>query len=126
MKEKHLEWLKQAEYDIGLAQYMYEGGHNFYAVFMCHLSIEKALKGLFYKSSGEIPPKTHNLVHLLKDIANKPDEEMLKFIIKINSASVVTRYPEDLNKIRSQYPKNVTDEIIQHSKEVIEWVKRQF
>jgi len=24
---------------------MYEGGRYFYAVFMCHLSVEKALKG---------------------------------------------------------------------------------
>ena len=28
------------------ATYMHEGGRHIYAVFMCHLSIEKALKGL--------------------------------------------------------------------------------
>jgi len=45
MKKRSEEWLKQSNYDIATAEYMYEGGRYFYAVFMCHLSVEKALKG---------------------------------------------------------------------------------
>lgn len=40
------EWLKQADYDMETAEIMREKGRNFYAVFMCHQALEKALKGL--------------------------------------------------------------------------------
>ncbi|MDO9528114.1 MAG: HEPN domain-containing protein [Syntrophales bacterium] len=48
MAEDPQEWLRQADYDMDTAEYMLSGGRYFYAVFMCHLSIEKALKGLFH------------------------------------------------------------------------------
>ena len=56
MSEKHHEWLKQADYDMDTADAMFTSGRYFYAVFMCHLSIEKALKGLYSKELAEVPP----------------------------------------------------------------------
>jgi len=44
-----MEWLKQAEYDLETAEYLFSGGRYLYSVFMCHLAIEKALKGLYEK-----------------------------------------------------------------------------
>ena len=46
MNDRSSEWLRQADYDLETAQYMLAGGRYIYAVFMCHLSAEKALKGL--------------------------------------------------------------------------------
>ncbi len=80
MDEKTLEWFKQADYDIDTAKFMYDGGRFFYAVFMCHLAIEKALKGLYQKRLEQIPPKTHNLVYLLSKIGIKPHRDIGKFI----------------------------------------------
>lgn len=60
MDKRAVEWLRQAEYDMDTAEFMAEGGRYFYAVFMCHLAIEKALKGLYEQNLHEIPPKTHN------------------------------------------------------------------
>lgn len=58
------EWFRQADYDIETALAMFETGRYFYAVFMCHLSLEKALKALYTKILNALPPKTHNLVYL--------------------------------------------------------------
>ena len=55
---------------------------------MCHLSIEKALKSLNYKVLDEVPPKTHNLLYLVNKIGKKPEQELEKFIIKLNTASI--------------------------------------
>lgn len=126
MSEKHDEWLKQADYDMGTADAMFTSGRYLYAVFMCHLSIEKSLKGLFSKELAEVPPKTHNLIYLLKKIGGKPREDLLKFITKLNTASVATRYPDDLSKIQAAYTKEITEEMIEKSKEVLKWVKAQF
>ena len=39
MDKRSREWLKQADYDIDTAEFMFVGGKFFYAVFMCHLSV---------------------------------------------------------------------------------------
>ena len=124
MSEKYEEWLKQANYDMDTADAMFRSGRYFYAVFMCHLSIEKSLKGLYSKELTEVPPKTHNLLYLLKKIEKKPDQ--LKFITKLNTASVATRYPDDLAKIQAAYTEEITKEMIEKSKDVLKWVKKQF
>ena len=72
MDKRILEWLKQADYDMDTVDFMCKGGRYFYAVFMCHMAIEKALKGLYQKNLQETPPKTHNLIYLLNKIGLKP------------------------------------------------------
>ncbi len=126
MSEKHKEWLKQADYDMDTADAMFISGRYFYAVFMCHLSIEKALKGLYYKVLDEVPPKTHNLLYLVNKIGKKPEQELEKFITKLNTASVATRYPDDLAKIQAAYTEKVTKDMIIKSKDVLKWIKTQF
>lgn len=126
MSEKHDEWLKQADYDMDTADAMFTSGRYLYAVFMCHLSIEKSLKGLYSKEFSEVPPKTHNLIYLLKKIGRKPHKDLLKFITKLNTASVATRYPDDLSRIQAAYTKEITKEMIEESKGVLKWVKEQF
>lgn len=44
------EWLLQADYDMETAQAMFDSGRYIYAMFMIHLSIEKALKGIYAQS----------------------------------------------------------------------------
>jgi len=126
MSDKHVEWLKQADYDMGAADAMFASARYLYAVFMCHLSIEKSLKGLYSKELAEVPPKTHNLLYLVKKIGKKPHKDLLKFIAKLNTASLATRYPDDLSKIQAAYTKEITKEMLEKSKDVLKWVKEQF
>lgn len=123
MSDRYKEWLKQADYDIDTAEAMYSSERYFYAVFMCHLAIEKAFKGLYVKILNEIPPKTHNLLYLLNKIGKRPEEGLEKFITKLNLASIATRYPDDLAKIQLAYNAEITSEMIAKSKEVLQWVK---
>jgi HEPN domain-containing protein len=126
MDKRSSEWLKQAEYDIDTAEYMFTGGKFFYAVFMCHLSIEKAIKSVYQERLKETPPKTHNLVYLLKKIDINPPQTIGKFLVRLNEASVATRYPEDIEKLQKQYTKEDVENILAESREVIEWIKAQF
>jgi HEPN domain-containing protein len=125
MSDKVKEWLKQADYDMETADAMFVSGRYFYAVFMCHLSIEKALKGVFCRVMDETPPKTHNLLFLLNRSGKKIEEKMEKFIIKLNTASVGARYPDELEKIQAAYTKEITQDLIRKSKEVLAWIKTQ-
>jgi len=126
MDKRVQEWLKQADYDMDTAEFMFNGGRFFYAVFMCHLSIEKAMKSLYQARLKETPPKIHNLIYLLNKIGIKPVEDIGKFIIKLNEANVVARYPEDIDKLQKDYTQAVVKDMLAKSKEILQWIKEQF
>ncbi|MFH0926645.1 MAG: HEPN domain-containing protein [bacterium] len=120
------EWLKQCDYDLSTAEYMFRGKRYFYAVFMCHLSIEKALKGLFQKRLKDVPPKTHNLIYLINKLDIKTSEDIGRFLVKLNQTSVVTRYPEDIAKLQKDYTQSIVKETFIKTKETIKWIKSQY
>jgi HEPN domain-containing protein len=126
MAKDFQEWLKQAEYDLETAEVMFKGNRYFYAVFMCHLAVEKALKGIYYKKFNEVPPKTHNIVFLISKTEINPPEDIGRFLIKINQASIVTRYPEDLAKLQGDYTATTVQELLSKTKEAMAWIKKIF
>lgn len=91
--KKPQEWLKQAAYDMKTAEAMFNSKTYIYAVFMCHLALEKALKGLFTRILNEVPPKTHNLVYLVEKTQLELPEKLYDFIFTRNGLSIPTRYP---------------------------------
>ena len=123
MSKKREEWLRQSDYDMDTAEFMFSGGRYFYAVFMCHLSVEKAIKGLYCERLKEEPPKVHNLVYMLNRIGIKPSEETGKFIVKLNEANIAARYPDDMEKLQKNYTQLVVQDILIRSKEVLQWIK---
>ena len=125
MDEKTREWIIQADFDIETAEFMFQGGRYFYAVFMCHLSLEKVLKGIYCKKLQDVPPKVHNLVFLINKSGITPPEKLGKFIVKLNEANIATRYPESLEKLQKAYTKTITSEIILNTKEALAWIKQQ-
>jgi HEPN domain-containing protein len=126
MDKRTVEWLKQANYDLDTAEFMANGGRYFYAVFMCHLAIEKALKGLYLHNLQETPPKTHNLVYLLNKIGLRPDADRSKVVAILNEANIATRYPDDIDRLQSKYTPEIASQILVGTKEILEWIKAQF
>jgi len=125
MSKSPQEWLKQADYDIKTAEIMFDNKRYFYAVFMCHLSIEKALKGLYLERLKEIPPKTHNLVYLVEKIKLLLPENLYDSVFALNRVSVPTRYPDDLQRMLKDYNEERTKKVIESGKEVLQWLKKQ-
>ncbi len=86
---------------------MYKSRRYVYVIFMCHMAIEKVLKAIVAEKYRKTPPKTHNLLYLLKQIDVNIPQDIFDFVSKINNAGVVTRYPEDFNKLLESYPKKI-------------------
>ncbi|MDR3286434.1 MAG: HEPN domain-containing protein [Prevotellaceae bacterium] len=122
---KYEEWYFQSDYDLETAEYMLQSERNIYCIFMCHLSLEKALKGLYRKHTNEIPPKLHNLLYFVNRLNLVPTENDLQFIGMINSLSITTRYPEDLRKMITTFSTIQVSEILQQTKSVQQWIKQQ-
>jgi HEPN domain-containing protein len=125
MSKKPDEWFKQADYDMKTAEYLFKGRRYVYTVFMCHLSVEKALKGLYIKKLKEVPPKVHNLIFLVEKIGLNLPDDLYDLVFNLNRVSIPTRYPEDLQKMQKDYNKKKTSDIFNKSKEVLKWLKGQ-
>jgi len=123
MADRIAEWLRQADYDMDTAEYMHRGGRRFYAVFMCHLAVEKALKGLFEAKLGHAPPKTHNLMYLLSRAGVEPDADVGEFIAQLSQANVTTRYPDSLDSIQAQYSEAVVVHLLSRTRKALTWIK---
>ena len=117
------EWFKQAEYDMKTAEAMFKARRYIYVVFMCHLSLEKALKGLYIKKFSSLPPKVHNLLYLIEKIGITLPEDLFEMVFEINRASIPTRYPEDLKQIQKDYRKQKVEKLLTKSKEALKWLK---
>lgn len=114
---------KSAEYDLQTAESMLDAGRYVYVIFMCHLALEKTLKAIVAEQIKKTPPKTHNLISLIKLGLVSLPPELFDFVTKINNASIVTRYPEDFSKLLEVYPKDVALYYMAKTKEVIECLK---
>lgn len=115
-------WLAQVDYDLATAEHMLAVGRYIYVVFMCHMALEKALKALVTEETRELPPRTHNLIDLTRRGKLMPSRWQQDFIGRINDASVVTRYPDDLSRIVADYPEPVAREYLRETKELIQWI----
>ena len=125
MEKRTEEWFRQSDYDMDTAEYIHKGGRYIYAVFMCHLAVEKALKGLYYEKLRKIPPKSHNLIYLLNEIGIKPPRGPGEFIVKLGEASIPARYPDDLAKLQRLYTEMIVKKILENGKKLILWIKEQ-
>lgn len=126
MAKEPKEWLKQAEYDFETAELMVSGGRYFYSVFMCHLALEKALKGFYQHVLGHAPPRTHSLLYLINEVGVKPGESLARFFVRLNQASIATRYPEDLEALQNDYTRATAQAILSQAREAVDWIKKQF
>jgi len=125
MGQSHEQWFEQAEYDLGTARVLCDAGRHFYAVFMCHLCLEKAAKGVYVVKTGRTPPRTHSIPYLIEQTGLELSEQHAEFVLTLNRASVATRYPEDLAKLQDEFPLSKTQAVLRRTEEVLGWLKEQ-
>jgi HEPN domain-containing protein len=126
MPHSHDEWLTQADYDVETAQAMLNAGRYFYAVFMCHLAIEKALKGAICAKTHQLPPRTHNLVYLAELTHHPFTKGQSAFMAKLAGASVATRYPEELRALKRLFPRRSALAVLSRTRELIACLRNAY
>lgn len=119
------EWFKQADYDLETAEELFERRRYMYVIFLSHLALEKALKGLYAKAMGMDAPKTHNLMYLAASIKLEIDAERQGFLQELSDLSIYTRYPYELSQIQKEFKAENTKELLMRSTEALAWLKRQ-
>jgi len=104
---------------------MLETGCYLYMVFLCHLVLEKVLKAHVTEITQTIPVRKDDLIYLFKKSGLEMSQAHLEFTGKINTASIPTRYPEDLQCAICDYPESDAKDYLHQTQERIPWLKQQ-
>lgn len=118
-------WLDGAEYDMGVAEAMYEKEKYPYALFMGHLALEKLLKALVVKNTQEHAPYTHSLSLLAEKSGIEMPAKTLKRLARFMEFHFETRYPKEQKKFYKKCTKEFTTKKMQEIKEVFTWLKKR-
>jgi len=117
-------WYDLALEDIDVAQGLLGIDKTLYAGFICHLSVEKALKARI-ESIGETPIKIHNLIRLAELGNLEMSEKQLGLLQRLNPLQIEARYPAYKQAIADILSKEDCTDLIAQAKEVISWIEKQ-
>ena len=115
-------WISTAKSDLDSAELLIRESKYSHGLFFCHLTIEKGLKAHVIKTTGEIPPKSHNLIYLLElaDLElDESDEDFLGILMKYQLEG---RYP-DYNPVIPTKEKVL--EYLNLTKKMMLWLERK-
>ena len=129
MNEKVEYWLSIADYDIDVAKAMLQTGKYLYVGFMCHQTIEKALKAVIARdcAEGEIPPKIHDLGKLAvrSKLFDKMTDEQKIFIEYLNPLNIEARYPEYQKRLMEMLTREKCESLFAGTEALLCWIKEQ-
>lgn len=121
-------WFESAEYDLQTARAMLETKRFLYVGFMCHQTIEKALKGFFVSQKPEEElPYLHKLMRLanLAGISEKMDDAQLSLLDTLSPLNVEARYPLHKERLLASLTPERCREMIQETEALAIWIKQQ-
>jgi HEPN domain-containing protein len=136
--EKYAYWEDIARYDLDTARAMLGAGRYLYVVFMCQQAIEKLVKGLFVLYKKEEPPRTHNIVLVIKKIFNDQLleikmiadnksyqvklEEYSPFFARLLAYYISERYPSYKEKLSVSIDRIEATEVLGKTEEAFIWL----
>lgn len=120
---KHIaHWRRIAEESWRDAEGLLQTGRYAFAGYAAHLALEKVLKAHVTCATGDIPPRTHDLVYLAKLCGIKFSEDHTALLTDMNEYQLEGRYPDvDTPAIDAATVKSD----IRKAKELFEWLKQQ-
>jgi HEPN domain-containing protein len=124
--DKYDYWIWTSEYDIETAKVMLKSKRLLYVGFMCHQSVEKALKAIFVRDN---PPEELPYIHKLSRIAeyagiyDKLSDTHIKLMDELTPLNIESRYPTERDKISSLLTKEYCKNLIARTEEFEKWLK---
>ena len=113
-------WINGAEDDIVTAELLIREKRNLHGLFFCHLVIEKAIKAYYVKRTGEIAPRSHNLIYLSDNLELTFDEETQIFLGILMKYQLQGRYPDYSPALPDQY---IVNQYLSKTKDLLQWLK---
>lgn len=121
-------WFDSAEYDLQTARAMLETRRMLYVGFMCHQTIEKALKGYFvtHKPNDELP-YIHKLMRLanLCMLSNEMNDDQLDLLDTLSPLNIEARYPLQKERLLSSLTVPRCEKMIEETEALFQWIRKK-
>jgi len=95
-------WRQSGQKDFEVAGIIMEKGHFLHAMFFAELALEKMLKAHVVAATGEVPPKSHDLLRLAGLALIALSDEKRLFLARMQQYCLEGRYPENLDAMPSR------------------------
>lgn len=115
-------WAKGAEDDLLTSELLIREKRILHGLFFCHLVIEKAIKAHVVKASGEVAPRSHNLIYLSEKANLVFDTETEIFLGILMKYQLQGRYP-DYNPELPDILK--VNEYLEKTRTLLGWLKER-
>ncbi len=127
LKETVKYWLDIAEYDLETAKAMLATRRYLYVGFMCHQTIEKALKAILSKQEFELVPKVHNIVKLAKqsNMYNNMTEKEKDFLEMLLPLNIEARYPSHKQRMLESLNEENCKQLILNTEDLLCLIKKE-
>ena len=112
---------------MATAEAMLKAERFLYVGFMCHQAIEKMLKAYYQLVKGGIPPKTHNILFLMKETAlfDSLSDQQKAFLEMLMPMNIETRYPEYKDRLFKSLDREKCSKILHETREMHAWIKEK-
>ena len=114
-------WQKGAWEALESAELLFDNRHHTYSLFFCHLAVEKMVKSLVMKKTGELAPKIHNLIRLAELAELELPDERLDDFGALNRFNLAGRYVESIG----QSNREATEYWVKQTKTIMEWLQKK-
>ena len=118
-------WVDTAEHDLRTAEHLFEKGDYAWCLFIGHLVLEKLLKAVYVRDNQQIPPRTHNLVMLVKATTLVITAEQEQFLYRVNDFNLEARYPDVKQAFYALCTEEFTTTHFIEIKEYSQWLTSQ-
>lgn len=108
----HKAWLKSAIEDLKIAQDLFKLKYYSYALFFCHLSLEKILKTIYLRQNKKYPIITHKLAKLAVACKIKLNTEQIDYLNEITTFNIEARYDVVKEKLYKKATKEFTQKYL--------------
>jgi len=85
---------KETQEAFGTAQDLSKSKRYHFALFFCHLALEKKLKAFFLSQKKKFAPPVHDVIYLVKKLEPVPNQEVLSQLAEINTFNIRARYED--------------------------------
>jgi len=122
MDDLSQKWVERAQYDLDTADAMFKAGRYLYVLFCCQQGVEKALKAVIVKKTGELPPRVHNLLRLAEAAGIESGQEQVHFFTKLSGYYIQSRYPEEIRAPGATITRELAQEVLGKTEQTVKCV----
>jgi HEPN domain-containing protein len=115
-------WQEFARRDLVTARKLLEWGDYLHCAPLCEQAVEKSLKAVIVAKTGQLPPRSHNLRKLLKEVDSVP-EWVVEKMPDIEAHYFIARYPADIDL--EFYDQANTQALLEDAEEICQWLSVQ-